>query len=182
MIWRLLSNCWYYVLVNGKSSGYFNKRVRHGDPLSPVLYIIASEIISRGLKSLHEKFPSLRYTSISDRPIISHLSYADVIIIFCNGNSVGLKKHMKFLDAIHKFSGLSINKNKSCYVTPRRNESKDTIIKSITGCQKAELPLNYLGCLLYWGRIKVCLFLPLNNKLQSKLDAWKGKILRVNFI
>src|SRR5205809_5610383 len=67
MIWRLISNCWYSIVINGKSCGYFksNRGVRQGDPLSPILYIIASEVIARGLTSMHENFPHLRYSSIN---------------------------------------------------------------------------------------------------------------------
>src|SRR5436190_1263086 len=98
MIWRLISNCWYSILINGKSCGYFtsNRGVRQGDPLSPLLYIIAAEVLSRNLAFMHENYLLLRYSSISDGPIISHLTYADDIIIFYNGCSPSHKIHMKF--------------------------------------------------------------------------------------
>src|SRR3954465_8257369 len=68
MIWRLISNCWYSVLINGKSNGFFksDRGVRQGDPLSPILYIIASEAISRGLNAMHISFPSLRFSCVED--------------------------------------------------------------------------------------------------------------------
>src|SRR5436190_11444030 len=127
MIWRLISNCWYSVLVNGKSSGFFNsnKGLRQGDPLSPILFIIASEVISRGLKKLHETHINLRYSSTSDCPIISHLAYADDFIIFCNGSANSLRMHMAFLDDISKFTGLVVNKNKSCFATGMCDRPRD---------------------------------------------------------
>src|SRR4051812_31793627 len=127
MIWRLISSCWYSVLINGKSCGFFtsNRGFRQGDPLSPVLYIIASEILSRGLSFMHENLPSIRYSSITEGPIISHLSYADDIIIFCNGCCPSLKLHMDFLSDVFSFLGLSVNKSKSCFITARPDNSKD---------------------------------------------------------
>ena len=119
MIWRLISNNWYSVLINGKCCGYFtsNRGVRQGDPLSPLLYIIATEILSRNLSFMHETCPLLRYSSISDGPIISHLSYADVMIIFCNGCAPSLKMHVDIIEDPSRFLGLSVNKLKSCFVT-----------------------------------------------------------------
>lgn len=68
-----------------------------------------------------------------------------------------------------------MNKSKTCYATGRTNGPRDIIFKSITGLQKSDLPVNYSGCSLYWGRRKSIVFLPIN--LQSKLGVWIGKIL-----
>src|SRR5436190_1999774 len=153
MIWRLVSNCWYSVLVNGTSCGHFtsSRGLRQGDPLSPFLYIIASEVLSRGLNTLQAKYPYTRFRSSPNCPSTSHLSYADDLIIFCNGSTPSLKKHMELLEKVHNFLGLEINKSKSCYINERPNSSRDTIIKSITVFQKESLSIEYLGCPLYRG-------------------------------
>lgn len=140
-IWSLISNFWYSILINGVSCGYFasNIGLRQWDPLSPFLYIIISETISRGLNTLYAKFPSVRYYSSSNCSNISYLSYADDIIIFCNGSCNSIKKHMEFFDKVYKFLGLEINKAKSCFKKEISISSKDIIIKSITGFQKQRM-------------------------------------------
>src|SRR3954462_13722051 len=54
---------------------------------------------------------------------------------------------------------------------------KRHIDQSITDFIKTDLPLNFLGCPLFWGRNKAIYFLPTILKIQDKLGAWKGKIL-----
>src|SRR5436190_13779968 len=78
---------------------------------------------------------------------------------------------------ISSFTGLKINRAKSCFATGKKHDSRDSIIKSITEFNKSDLPLNYLGCPLFWGRNKSIYFLPTILKIQNKLAAWKGKIL-----
>lgn len=111
MIWRLLSNCWYLVLINGQNCEFFssNRGLRHGGPLSPYLFIIATELFSRSLTKLHETYNSLRYRSTNDALPISHLAYADDDVISCNDTSQSLKKHMNFFQKFHNFAGLKIN-------------------------------------------------------------------------
>lgn len=45
---------------------------------------------------LDARYSSLRYSGIKDGPIISHLAYADDIVIFCNGSSQSIKRHEFF--------------------------------------------------------------------------------------
>lgn len=54
MVWRIISNCWYISLFNGEADNFFPccREVRKGDPLSLSLFIIASEVLSRGLNHL----------------------------------------------------------------------------------------------------------------------------------
>lgn len=43
MVFRLLENNWYSIIMNGQPKGFFrsSRGLKKGDPLSPTLFIIA---------------------------------------------------------------------------------------------------------------------------------------------
>ena len=83
----LLSQCVksnsFSVLVDGSSTEFFtsSRGLRQGDPISPFLFIIAEEVLSRGISHLvcREVFP---YLVLKRCPVISHSLFADDVVIF----------------------------------------------------------------------------------------------------
>ncbi|XP_028555986.1 uncharacterized protein LOC114580995 [Dendrobium catenatum] len=90
--------------------------LRQGDHLSPSLFIIAMEYMSRGLDQLYRRFPNLNFRTVGGFPI-SHLSFADDFIIFSNASIINVKILFKFLDDFQDASGLAINRDKSNFIT-----------------------------------------------------------------
>ncbi|KAL9678490.1 hypothetical protein QQ045_016334 [Rhodiola kirilowii] len=89
LIYRNISNCWYSVLWNGSSYGYFksNKGVRQGDPLSPSLFIRGMEYLSRLINEAVRKGKLMAYKTKGCRNPFHHLMYADDLLIFSNGHT-----------------------------------------------------------------------------------------------
>lgn len=75
------------MLINGWTHGLFSstREVRQGDPLSPILFILASKVLSRGLKHLIETKQVGHFSVPSP---LSHLAFADDVIIFANAASI----------------------------------------------------------------------------------------------
>lgn len=117
MIWRLISNNWHSVVLNGKSYGFFksSRGLKKGDPLSPTLFIIAAKVMTRGLNnlSLDEEFISYGLPKWS--PKINHLAYGDDTILFSSGDRRSIIKIMRVLKEYEEASGQNINKTKSSF-------------------------------------------------------------------
>ncbi|KAL9667444.1 hypothetical protein QQ045_001803 [Rhodiola kirilowii] len=96
LIYHNISNCWYSMLWDGSSYGHFksNQGVRQGDPLSPTLFIVCMEAFSRLLQdqvALKKIYP---YFVKVGALVVSHLLYADDMLIFTNGHKTSMDRLM----------------------------------------------------------------------------------------
>ncbi|XP_019240872.1 PREDICTED: uncharacterized protein LOC109220861 [Nicotiana attenuata] len=180
MVWRTLSNNWYSVIVNGTRCGFFHstRGLKQGDPLAPALFIIGAELLSKMLNNMtHDQFFNGFYMERRG-PQITHLSFADDIIIFTSGSRYSLHKIMGILQAYEQTSGQLINKNKSHFmVSPSAFQSTSRRVTQITGFSRKNSPITYLGCPLYTGRKRIIFFNSIISKVVSKIRGWHGKIL-----
>lgn len=63
-----------------------SRGLRQGDPLAPSLFIIAEEVLSRGLLALYASGAVKPFHVPRGCPATSHLLFADDTIIFTNGS------------------------------------------------------------------------------------------------
>ncbi|GAU38423.1 hypothetical protein TSUD_396030 [Trifolium subterraneum] len=147
----ILQSAFLSVSINGKAHGYFNcsRGVRQGDPLSPLLFCLAEDVLSRSISKLvaEGKLDLIKGTRSFSVP--SHSFYADDLMILCKGKLSGLT-YLKYLfDKYALESGQIIN------------ISKSTIFSgSITP-----------------GKPKVIHLQPIADKIRMKLSAWKASLL-----
>ncbi|XP_049391596.1 uncharacterized protein LOC125856038 [Solanum stenotomum] len=54
MIWRIIANNWYSILINGQEHAFFHSSagLKQGDALSPALCILTTELLTRALNHL----------------------------------------------------------------------------------------------------------------------------------
>lgn len=94
------------VLVNGKAVGFFSCSggVRQGHPLSPLLFCLAEEVLSRALSiaSTFGRLTPMSYCRGVSLP--TQILYADDVLIFCTGTKHNLRI---LLTIFNKYSAVS---------------------------------------------------------------------------
>ncbi|VFQ60086.1 unnamed protein product [Cuscuta campestris] len=135
------------ILLNGSPTGFFKMKrgVKQGDPLSPLLFIIAGEVFSRMIKtSMESKF--LKSYNSGRSLLVSHLAYDDDLIIFLRGGVRNLLKFKAILDQYSKGSGQEVNFSKSrFYVGSKLPANIIARMERALGMAHGKLPFQYLG-------------------------------------
>ena len=180
MIWHLVSNVWFQVLVNGSPQDFFKSSwgLRQVDPISPALFIIEAEVLSRALNALVTQWRFTPFKLPPHCPIVSYLAYDDDVIIFSNGMRSSLKLIKRVLEEYSVASGQWINPQKSCFLThPRFPSQRAALIGQVLGFPKRAFPILYLGCLLYVGRRKKVYFADIYNAVAAHILSWMNQVL-----
>ncbi|XP_049348974.1 uncharacterized protein LOC125813528 [Solanum verrucosum] len=180
IIWRIMANNWYSIILNGRRYGFFQstRGLKQGDPLSPALFISGAEVLSRSLNRLHQHPLYHGFYMEMRGPQINHLSFADDIIIFTSGRKDSLKLIMQTLATYERISGQLINKAKSHFLLhPNAFKTTCDRIKRYTGFHQKEAPITYLGCPLFIERPKLTYFSDLINKIVNRITGWQSKML-----
>jgi len=180
LIYRYISNNWYSIIVNGDRQGFFKsgKGLRQGDPLSPSLFVLSSELLSQMLNDLPRRRGYKSFYMNQNGPQVNHLSFADDTILFCNGSKQTLEMFLRTLHIYENTSGQLINKNKSCFsVANNAKQNFIAKIKLITCMNHQEFPIKYLGCPLISGKKKTSHFNELVKNIINRIKGWHNKLL-----
>lgn len=177
LIQECLSTASFTISINGESGGFFKstKGLRQGDPLSPYLFVLAMECLSRLLLSRYEA-GCIGYHPRTAELKITHLMFADDVMIFFDGTSNSLHGISECLDDFASWSGLQINATKTELFTSGVEHS-ETIAINCYGFPTGQLPIRYLGLPLMSRKLKISEYAPLMTRITVSFQSWSAKML-----
>jgi hypothetical protein len=173
----LLSTSSTATLINGARGRWFNhyRGLRQGDPLSPMLFILAMEPLQR----LFDQAASDGLLS----PICSSAAklrvslYADDAAVFVQPTKEDVATVAETLELFGQVSGLLTNRSK-CAVYPIRcdNINLEEVMEGFQ-CPIQSFPCNYLGLPLHYRQLRRVDVPPLVDKMSNRLPSWKGRFI-----
>ncbi|XP_050222727.1 uncharacterized protein LOC126672819 [Mercurialis annua] len=153
-ILEIFSSARISIMINGTTKGYFScsRGVRQGDPLSPLLFCIAEDFLSRLISY---------YVQIGDLKLMSY-SRAIKAIFEMYGSISG---QWVSWDKSSAFFGKSVTDHRARNLT------------SLLNIKQGNLPFDYLDIPLFIGAPRKCYLQKIADRITSKFSGWKGSAL-----
>ncbi|XP_078173371.1 uncharacterized protein LOC144567180 [Carex rostrata] len=165
------------VIINGLLGKRIELKrgVRQGDPLSPFLFIMAMDFLTRWLSKLVLSGAwILPYANM--KPC---LLYADDAMIFFKPETRSIQMIKIVFTIFKQISGLAISFQKSEIAMVRIQQEQATQLASQMGCQLAKFPITYLGLPLSSKRLTRTAYHPLIQRFYKRLEGWAAKLLSI---
>jgi hypothetical protein len=161
------------VLLNGVPGKRFHckRGVRQGDPLSPLLFVLAADLLQTIVNKACEcgilRLP-LPSNCGPDFPIIQYADDTILIMEACLRQLFFLKA---MLNSFAEFTGLHVNYHKSNIYPINVTDQKMEILANTFHCKIGSMPFTYLGLPLSLQRPNLGDFLPLIQKFEKRLAS-----------
>ena len=174
-----VSSAKYSVAINGELNGFFEGRkgLRQGDPISPYLFVICMDIFSRIIERKIKDSSSFKYHWRCRKSKLSHLCFADDLMIFCRGELNSIKVIKDSLDTFSSLSGLTPNKSKCSIFIAGDSVQLKRDIASLLGFPLGSLPIKYLGVPLISSRLKAIDCRALVDRILGRIKVWTNHFL-----
>jgi len=168
------------VLVNESPTDEFNIEcgLRQGDPLSPFLFVLATEGLNVLMLSLLEAglFQGYKVGRREDM-CLSHLQFADDTLINGEKSWLNVQCMRTVLVIFEQLSGLRVNFHKSFLTRINVSDSWLSEAALVMNCRVGAFPFVYLGLPIGGDPRKLNFWRPVLNSIKSRLSNWKSKFL-----
>lgn len=179
-IMQCITTVSYSFLVNGSPRGRVlpQRGIRQGDPLSPYIFILCSEVLS-GLCSKAQSSGALLGIRVARRsPRINHLLFADDTLFFCKAGEKSCSALKDILLKYEQASGQKINVHKSSITFSRKaSQLQKNKAKAALGIEKEGGVGKYLGLPEHFGRKKKDSFTSIVDRIRQRALSWSNRFL-----
>ena len=180
LIMQCVSSVSYSFLINGSPRGRVKptRGIRQGDPLSPYIFIMCSEVLS-GLCNRAQEDGSLKGIKVArGSPRLNHLLFADDTIFFVKASQESSATLQALLTRYEKASGQYINVDKSSITFSKRTPGTlKQAVKSKLNISKEGGVGKYLGLPEHFGKRKRDIFSSIVERIIQKAKGWSNKFL-----
>ena len=172
----ILSSASTKIILNGSPGRRIchARGLRQGDPLSPLLFVIAMEALNALIRTAENSgVLGPLDCKVKERAFF----YADDMVFFVAPKQQDLVIAKVILEIFGQASGLRTNGNK-CLISPIHCDLEDTVtlLRFFPG-KLAPFPVRYLGIPLAISRLKKADLQPLVDKVANCLPTWKGSLI-----
>jgi hypothetical protein len=168
----ILSSTSTLVLLNGvpgKNLTY-KRGVRHMDPLSPLLFVLATDLQCIINKAHDQGLLQLSIPS-NDRVGFPIIQYANDTIILLQASQRKLLCLKALLEISALSTGLRVNYAKSGMVPLNMTKEKTELMTGVFECRLQKMPFTYLGLPMGTTRPRVEHYAPLKNRMERQLTS-----------
>lgn len=152
--------------------------IRQGDPMSPYIFVLCIERLSQMIIEAEKKGKWKGVRLSRNGPSLTHLFFADDMILFGEASENQLKVMMDCLNVFCRYSGQKVNYTKSSiFFSKNVSETSACALSSLIGIPKTSSLGKYLGVNSGHGRIKSSDFNDIISRIRTRLDGWKMKNL-----
>eukprot|EP00253_Pinus_taeda_P013957 PITA_13957 len=176
MIKACISNPWISPLVNGRPCAAFqsSRGLRQGCPLSPYLFILMAESLSKALDYNRRIGLITGIQFEQGTKNINHSQFADDTLLMGGASNTIARRFKKILDQFMDYSGGKVNQVKSCIYGWNATTHTIHSIANILGVSyKLDWShFTYLGMLVSMGPLKTETWNEILDKIKRKIQQW----------
>ena len=175
-VMKCITSVQFTISINGKQGKKFRgmRGLKQGDPLSPLLFVLSMEYLSRLFKKASLQ-PEFEFHPHCKKLGITHLMFADDLVIICKASPISVSILMRAFQQFTACSGLQINMSKSQIVFGGASASIREECKALTGFTEGNLPFSYLGLPITASKLSKVECRTLVEKITARIRTWASR-------
>nr|GEW35860.1 hypothetical protein [Tanacetum cinerariifolium] len=169
----------FSICINGEINGFFKggRGLRQGDPILPYLFTLVMEVFNMIMIKTISESGKFKYHYDCKELKLTHMCFADDLMVLCNGDIESLKVVKKSLDDFSDVSGLFLYLSKSTIFFGSTSETLKEDMLRLLPFKCGKLPMKYLGVPLLAKRLGVKDCQSLIDNVENRITCSRNKFL-----